>query len=176
MALAALIISLFSLLIAIIALYPQLAQHRRDADRRHEELAPQVHVAVRRKHSDQAVLEVTVTGPSSLERLDTLRIRLEDDHPRRPVTVGTHTQEDLDAQLWGPYRFSQSEGRTTELSHVTVGQLHTLRLTATSPPPWTVPEHWRQDQDGAPVFVTVQCHSGRKTWTPLRRERVLPQG
>ncbi|MFY7068944.1 hypothetical protein ACOQFV_24065 [Nocardiopsis changdeensis] len=175
MALAALIISLLSLLISGIALYPQLTQHRRDADRRHDELTPHVHVAVRRQDGDRAVLEVTVTGPRSLERLDTLQVRLEDDHPRSPVVAGGPTQEDLDAQLWGPYQLSQGDGRTVELTDVAVRQLYALRLTATPPPPWAVPAHWRQDQNSAPLIVTVQCRSGRTSWTPLRREHVHPR-
>lgn len=175
MALAALLISLFSLVIAGIALYPQFAQNRRDAARYHDEREPQVQVAVRRKYGDRAVLEVTVTGPRSLKRLDTLQVRLEDDHPRSPVVAGGPTQEDLDAQLWGPYRLSEGDGRTAELTDVAVGQLYTLWLTATTAPRWTPPEHWRQDQEGAPVFVTVACLSGGASWPSLSREPVHPR-
>ncbi|CAL9618285.1 hypothetical protein SUDANB121_05805 [Nocardiopsis dassonvillei] len=125
-----------------------------------------MHVAVRRKYGDGAVSEVTVTGPRSLERLDALHIHLEDDHPRSPVVAGGPTQEDLDAQLWGLYQFSQGDRHTVKLAEVAVGQLPTLWLTATPPPPWAVPAHWRQDQDGAPVRVTFQCRRGKDSWKP----------
>jgi hypothetical protein len=147
-----------------------------DAARRHEDLAPQVELRARRVHGDRAELLLALVGPDALGGVDTLQVRVddEDDQPRPRVTVGSYTQEGLDAQIWGPYRLtptgSVDDRRTRTLTDVGVGARRTLALERTTAPPWSDPEWWRHTYDGAPVFVTLTCHrDGHEPWSLPRR-------
>jgi hypothetical protein len=172
MALISLIVALLSLMVACVALWPQLSVRRRDADRRHDELTPQIELRCQRLNGHRAELTVALTGPDSLGDLDTIEVCLDDDHPRTPVTAGTHTQQDLDHQLWGPYRFShlRDRERTASLTGVGRGTVHKLALETTAAPPWVPTDHWRQDYEDKPVIATLVCHRrGHRPWTLARR-------
>lgn len=172
MALLSLIISVLSLIVACVTLWPQLSARRRNADRRHDELTPQIELRCQRQHGHRAELTVAFWGPDALGNLGTIDIRLDDDHLRTPVIAGI-TQQALDAQLWGPYRFSgpAEAQRTASLTGVGAGTVHTLALEATVAPPWVPVEHWRQDYEGKPVIATLVCHRrGHRPWTLARRQ------
>ncbi|OKI21337.1 hypothetical protein A6A08_21375 [Nocardiopsis sp. TSRI0078] len=152
-----------------------------DAARRHEDLAPRIELRARQLHGDRAELLLTLIGPDTLGGVDTLRVRVDDEHdqPRTPVTVGSYTQEELDAQIWGPYRLTPTgpgdDRRTLTLTDVGIGARRPLALERTTAPPWSDPEWWRHTYDGAPVFVTLTCHrDGHEPWSlPRRRVDVV---
>ncbi|WP_017588716.1 hypothetical protein [Nocardiopsis ganjiahuensis] len=60
------------------------------------------------------MLILTLTGPAGLEGLDRVEVTIADPLPgRHPVITGGPTQQELDAQVWDPFRFVVSTADVT---------------------------------------------------------------
>ncbi|MEU8516389.1 hypothetical protein AB0C76_33120 [Kitasatospora sp. NPDC048722] len=161
-----------------------------ERQRWHHDLTPQISATITEAGSDQANLRLTFEGPASLLRLDAVEISIRDDgYTHIPSTAGGPSQEDLDAHVWGPYRFkpgideASADGRSVPAVPVELGAWRQLLLERTRPPLWQGPNsdgYWRSQYDGAPVRLWVRCRrEGHEPWlltlnVPVRD--VPPQG
>lgn len=155
-----------------------------ERDRRHTELCPRLRVSCEpwAPGSDHLRLRVALLGPPGLDRLDTLRVTIRDDRRRRDegsLWMDGRTREDLERQIWGPYRFmpytgpdgaqADATGRVTAYEEVLpVGEELRFELEHTVPPHWaqgTSPEDW-QRQRGTIIRITFDAqHTTHDSWT-----------
>ncbi|GLW74942.1 hypothetical protein Kpho02_72390 [Kitasatospora phosalacinea] len=114
----------------------------------HHDLTPQLAVTITPAGvgAEQAYLRLTFEGPASLERLDEVEIIIRDDgYSRPPSPTGSPTQEEIDAQVWGPYRFrpgidqASADGRSVPPAAVELGEWRQLLLERTRSPQWQGP-------------------------------------
>ncbi|UOE21397.1 hypothetical protein NI17_009925 [Thermobifida halotolerans] len=144
-----------------------------DADRRYAELTPALDLEWRAQYGRRGVLVVTMTGPVGLERLDRVEVTVADPIPdRAPVIAGGPTQQELDAQVWGPYRFVTSTAhvashRTAQLDQVRVNIPVHLAMERAPAPHWVADfAGWEEERAGDPVLITLVCHhADHQSWT-----------
>ncbi|WP_150245616.1 hypothetical protein [Nocardiopsis quinghaiensis] len=149
-----------------------------DAERRRDELAPTIDLACQAQGQRRAVLTLTLTGPTGLEGLDRVEVTIADPLPDRyPVIAGGPTQQELDAQVWGPYRFVTSTTGVTghgtaQVEHVRPHTPVDLALEQTPAPAWVAdPAGWQEERAGQ-LLITLVCHHARyRPWT-LERQTV----
>lgn len=158
-----------------------------DLQRRHVELAPRFRATCRPYNpgSETLLLQLSLSEPHELERLDELTVTIRDDHPWRGQAVrgGGPSAEQIAKQIWGPYRFipgtgpeadpgrgvpgADPTGRTTPTAGMPVGETLSFCLERTSPPSWSHQTHedW-QRQCGTTVRLRLECHrEGHLPWT-----------
>jgi hypothetical protein len=165
-ALAALIVSIFSVLVSsggVVYARLSAASSTRsadaaavtaalDTDRRHAELTPRFHITCGawNQGSDKLRLTVQLTGPVQLCALDEITLTIRNDQPWRdyhePVAGGP-TREQIDAQVWGRWRLTphsvpdrgpgaDENGRSSTEPGLSVGEALVYQLEPTQPPPW----------------------------------------
>ncbi|SFE34316.1 hypothetical protein [Streptomyces mirabilis] len=81
---------------------------RIEQDRWHAGLLPQFQITIERAEGDRATLSVRLVGPLPLCHLDEVRLKVvpSDDMSRTVTFTGGPSQEQVDAQVWGPLRFT----------------------------------------------------------------------
>jgi hypothetical protein len=155
-----------------------------EQDRRHSELTPRFRVRVEpwTAGNDQDLrLRVMLTGPTGLDRIDGLTVKIRDDHFRRgegTLTAGGPAREEIKAQVWGPYRFrpgtGPDEARADDGGRVTVyraelpiGEELPYFLERTRPPLWArsmSQEQWNE-QRGPVIRIALEAwHNDHGRW------------
>jgi hypothetical protein len=142
---------------------------RIEQDRWHADLLPQFRVTIDRTEGDRATLTVHLAGPLPLSRLDQVRIQIHpsDDKSRVATLPNGPTQDDLDAQVWGPLRFTHGadgadvDGRTVAPFSLEVGKGRPLSVELTRPPHWQQGNNriaeWRDEWLNKPMRLVLTC-------------------
>lgn len=152
-----------------------------EGQRRQAEMTPHFRVSYDWE-SDR--LTVLLAGPPQLEQLDSLTVRIRDDHPWRAEgspLAGGPSQEEVAAHIWGPYRFipgtgpgaspgsdigaADATGRVTRTRGMPVGESLPFFLQPTMPPRWSQQpvENWRRERG---TIVRLQLDCIREGWNP----------
>jgi hypothetical protein len=156
-----------------------------EQDRRHTELTPRFRVRVEpwTAGNDQDLrLRVMLSGPTGLDRIDALTVKIRDDHFRRgegTLTAGGPTREEIKAQVWGPYRFrpgtgpdesrADNDGRVTAYeAELPIGEELPYLLERTRPPTWAksmTQEQWNEQRGPVIRIVLEAWHDDHGQWT-----------
>jgi len=156
-----------------------------ERDRRHSELTPRFRVRVEpwTAGNDQDLrLRIMLSGPTGLDRVNGLTVKIRDDHFRRgegTLTAGGPTREEIKAQVWGPYRFrpgtgpdeslADSDGRVTAYeAELPIGEELPYLLERTRPPAWarsTTQEQWNEQRGPVIRIVLEAWHDDHGRWT-----------
>jgi hypothetical protein len=155
-----------------------------ERDRRHGELCPRLRVSCEPRGSGTHELRlwVMLLGPPTMDRVDSLTVKIRDDHFRRGdgcLLAGGPTREQIKEQIWGPYRFtpgvapdqarSDRTGRVIVYeTSVPVGEDLPVQLEPTSRSEWataTSPEDWRREQGTVIRLVFLAEHTQHGKWT-----------
>jgi len=152
-----------------------------ESQRRQDEMTPHFRLSW---DWEKDRLTMQLTGPPQLGRLDSLTVRIRDDHPWRAegsALAGGPSQEEVAAQIWGPYRFipgsgpgaspgsdvgaADATGRVTPTHGMPVGESLAFALEPTRPPHWSQQpvENWRRERG---TFVRLQLDCVREGWSP----------
>ena len=150
---------------------------RIEQDRWHADLLPQFDIAIERGEGDRATLSVRLAGPVPLCHLDEISIEIvqSDDMSYRARTPGPPTQEELDAQVWGPFQFTHGadgadvNGKTVDPFPLEVGKGRPFSLERTRAPYWQQGNdrdvRWREQWLNRPVRLVLTCRrDGFKGW------------
>ncbi len=141
--------------------------------RRHAELTPRFRADLTPEGPGvrSPLLTLFLLGPPDLERIDELKVTIFD--TKRPAAGWKEpgkpeaTPEQMDAVLWGPYRFSGGNGKHDEASKdgMPVGQDRRFSLAPTSAPSWAPaePEAWRFRVG---TSLGLQIEARREGWEP----------
>lgn len=127
----------------------------------------------------QALLDVHLEGPDALGNLDSISIVVGNgDRGHQLVHSGPDvTQEEVDAFVWGPYRFSPSadgtdeHGRGPEPFDLAVGTGTRRAMQRTRPGHWMTgksPSMWQGEYMGKPIRLVLTCHRGDEKWVITR--------
>lgn len=147
-----------------------------EQDRRHSELTPRFRVRVEpwTAGNDQDLrLRIMLTGPTGLDRIDGLTVKIRDDHFRRgegTARAGGPSREEIKQQIWGPYRFrpgtGPDEARADDTGRVTVydadlpiGEELPYFLERTRPPTWATSMSQQQwnEQRGPVIRIVLEA-------------------
>jgi hypothetical protein len=190
-AVAALILSIASILVTVVAVY--FGKRSADAattatnierERRHAEMRPRYLVTCDAPNpgTDQRRLYVKLAGPGELGALDQLTVTIRDDsHFRlKPAPAPGQPPESVPDQVWGPLRFvpgtgpgtltrpaafrADAAGRATTSAGLPVGEEHIYALEMTYPPPgWGTRQLWVA-RVGSTLRLRVE--SRKEGWDP----------
>jgi hypothetical protein len=151
---------------------------RIEEDRWHADLLPQFQLAIEHTEGDRATLSVRLIGPLPLCSLDEIRIKImpSDDMARLERPPGPPSQAELDAQVWGPLRFTYGadgadvDGQTVSPIALQVGAGRPFSLELTRPPHWQQGDdrasRWRDQWLNKPMRLVLACRrEGFKEWT-----------
>ncbi|MDX2757930.1 hypothetical protein [Streptomyces europaeiscabiei] len=151
---------------------------RIEQDRWHAELMPQFDITIERGEGDRATLSVRLDGPLPLRRLDEIRIEIaqSDDMSYTARTPGPPTQDELDAQVWGPFQFTHgadgadASGKTVAPFALEVGKGRPFSIGRTRPPYWQLGDdrdaRWRDQWLNKPMRLVLTCRrEGFTLWT-----------
>ncbi|MEV7054116.1 hypothetical protein AB0N95_01425 [Streptomyces microflavus] len=158
---------------------------RIERERWHSDQTPVFKATLERREGDRAQLDFQLVGPLSLQRLDRIELTIanSDDLARRAQLAGSRPQEELDAQVWGPYRFAagadgaDTTGQSVQPFGLTVGRGRPFALERTRPPQWQEgqdrAQRWAMQFSDKPVRLRVVCHKdGVEPWVvPLLAEK-----
>jgi hypothetical protein len=160
---------------------------RIETARWHADLTPELRVTMERAGDGLATLSVHLAGPLPLGRLDEIRVVVvpSDDADRTVDPSGRLTREQVDAQVWGPYRFQRgvdgadAAGRTVAPFSLRVGAGRPFSVERTSPPTWMRDEgadrQWEQMWLNKPTRLVFTCaRDGLEPWT-VPYEVTVPQ-
>lgn len=145
-----------------------------ERDRWHTELTPRFDVrATRVPGGDRATLTVTLTGPPGLDSLDELTVTIrDDDRDHHPKVLVAATAEQIDQQVWGPYRFASGvdeadpNGRSVAPVLMLMGNGRLFALERTRAPSWTNDVFWLGTYGHAPIRLTLTCRRApHRPWT-----------
>ena len=154
---------------------------RIETERRHGELTPHFRVIFAPAGSGMSRCEpsVKLVGPAGLNRIDNLTLTILDDHFRRADAtniVGSVTKEQIERQIWGPYRLvagvgpddsrADETGWQTVYNHpIPVGEELPFPIDTVPPPPWSQlsPTEWQNMQKKL-RFALNATHSQYGTW------------
>jgi hypothetical protein len=150
-----------------------------EGQRRQAEMTPRFRVTIESANEGVEDLRLTVflAGPPELGRLDSLTVKIRDDHPWRAEGLrlaGGPSPEQVAAQIWGPYRFipgtgpgaspsgpirgADATGRATPTGGLPVGESLPFFLEPTMPPSWSQQpvENWRRER-GTVLRLQLDC-------------------
>lgn len=140
-----------------------------ERDRWHADLTPEFEITLGRSEGDRRTLDVQLVGPLPLRRLDSVAISIgsSDDAERTDRLPGGPSQEEIDAQVWGPYRFTHgadgadTNGHTVQPVPMEVGRGRPFSVERTRPPYWQEgndrEERWRDQWLGKPIKLVLTC-------------------
>ncbi|GLW58136.1 hypothetical protein [Kitasatospora phosalacinea] len=140
---------------------------RIERDRWHRELTPELDFRLVPKGADHWRLEVELTGPAGLDRLDriTLTVRDEAGVDHIPRTPGIDPAEAA-AVIWGPVRLQpvvdgvRAPGRESVLEKVERGEPVVRAIDATAAPSWYQLPDWRERNKDLPLRLHAVCEYG----------------
>ncbi|MYX67339.1 hypothetical protein K388_05606 [Streptomyces sp. KhCrAH-43] len=152
---------------------------RIEEQRWHAELTPQFSFELMETGNGQALLDVHLEGPDFLGHLDSISIAVGNDDRGHPVlNAGVDvTQEEVDAFVWGPYRFSphadgaDEHGRSPEPFDLAVGTGTRRAMQRTRPGHWMegkTPGTWQGEYVGKPIRLKLTCRRGDEEWVITR--------
>ncbi|MGW8485441.1 hypothetical protein [Streptomyces sp. NPDC055886] len=161
---------------------------RIERERWHSDQTPIFKAKLAAQEGDRATLDFQLTGPLSLQHLDRIELTIanSDDLQRTAQLAGSRPQEELDAQVWGPYRFGASAdgadatGRTVQPFDLEVGRGRPFTLERTRPPHWQEGndrnQRWAEQFAGKPMRLVVRCQKdGLDPWVvPVDVEMPAP--
>lgn len=141
------------------------------------DLTPMFDVKIKRSDGSRATLDVQLIGPLPLGSLDEVSISIanSDDAVRDDRLAGSPSQEELDAQVWGPYRFTfgangaDVDGRTVKPFALAVGRGRPLSIEQTRPPHWQEGQdrvdRWQTQWGWMPIKLVLRCRkAGFEPW------------
>lgn len=144
----------------------------------HADLTPQFSIDIREGPS-QSKLHVYLNGPDHLRHLDMVTLTVEDDDMDRSTQLpsGEPTQEQVDAHIWGPFRFTprvnggDEDGRAVGPFALEVGKGRPLAMLRTRPPHWASQdqEAWQDTYAGVAIRLRLVCRRGDEEWVVARR-------
>jgi hypothetical protein len=150
---------------------------RIEQDRWHADLLPQFDIVIERGDGDRATLSVRLAGPVPLGHLDEIRIKIaqSDDMSYTARTPGPPTQDELDAQVWGPFQFANGadgadvNGKTVDQFPLEVGKGRPFSIERTRAPYWQQGDdrdaRWRDQWLNKPMRLVLTCRrDGFKDW------------
>lgn len=150
---------------------------RIEKDRWHADLLPQFHITIEGIEGDRATLNVHLVGPLPLHQLDEVEIEVvaSDDMSRIVTLAGGPSQEEVDAQVWGPLRFvpnaneADVNGQRIPSFLLRVGAGHPFALERTRPPRWQEgndrQQRWRDQWLNKPMRLILTCRrDGFEPW------------
>ena len=132
----------------------------------HNELTPRFTTTATKTPEGRVRLVMALDGPAALDRLDQLTVTIRDDTTdHRSRLAGGPTEEQIAAQIWGPYRFTPGvdgadhTGRAAAPIRLLLGDDRPFQLEPSTPPPWWAedPEAWRAQYATAPIRLAVRC-------------------
>ncbi|WNI19188.1 hypothetical protein [Actinacidiphila sp. ITFR-21] len=147
----------------------------------HADLTPKFDIALIEQGRGHARLIVHLDGPDALRRLDEVTIRVGDDdndHTLTQIFVGAPTQEQIDAHIWGPWRFTPGsdgagqDGRQVAPIPLGVGRGRPFTMERTRHGHWMTgmtDGHWQQQYAGQPIRLILTCRRGDEEWVVARR-------
>ncbi|MFE7485436.1 hypothetical protein [Streptomyces sp. NPDC057552] len=161
---------------------------RIERERWHADQTPIFKAKLVRQEGDRAQLDFQLVGPLSLQRLDRIELTIanSDDLVRSARLAGSRPQEELDAQVWGPYRFgagadgADATGQSVEPFDLEVGRGRPFALERTMPPQWQEGDdrhqRWEEQFGSKPVRLLVRCQKeGVDPWVvPVDVEMPTP--
>lgn len=148
-----------------------------ERERWHADLTPDFNITIESVEGDRATMNVHLAGPLALRHLNEVAISIgNDDAERTAHLAGSVSQEELDAQVWGPYRFTYGadgadvNGRAVRPVPLHVGRGRPFAIEKTRAPRWQrgddANERWRQQYDQTPIRLVLTCRSeGHEPWT-----------
>ncbi|TVL89725.1 hypothetical protein [Streptomyces sp. SAJ15] len=149
-----------------------------EQSRWHADLTPQFAITIEHDEDGRAALNVQLVGPLALRHLNEINVRItsSDDLERTDRLTGSVPQEELDAQVWGPYRFTHGadgadiNGHTVRPVPMEVGRGRPFSIERTRPPHWMeggdVNQRWRDQWLGQPMRLVLTCRQAgvEKPW------------
>lgn len=156
----------------------------------HHDLTPQFDVRIDQVEGDRARLTVHLYGPASLRALKEVRVRIvaSDDQRRYSGLAGGRTREEVDAQVWGPWRFTYGADGADVNGHAVapvpldVGRGRPFSIEKTRAPFWwegnDVAARWRNEWRDKPIRLVLEARrEGHEPWTvPLTIEQPADSG
>lgn len=145
---------------------------RIEHERWHSDQTPVFTAKLESQEGNRAALDFQFVGPLSLQHLDRIELAIisSDDLQRTAQLAGSRSQEELDSQVWGPYRFAagadgvDTNGQTVRPFDLKVGRGRPLVLERTRPPHWQDgndrDQRWTEQFAGKPVRLLARCHKG----------------
>lgn len=150
---------------------------RIEQDRWHAELTPVFKVRLGDQEGNRAGLDFQLVGPLSLRHLDRVELTIasSDDLKRTDQLAGSRPQQELDAQVWGPYRFAagadgvDATGQTVRPIALDVGRGRPFTLERTRPPQWQEgqdrEQRWAEQWADMPIRLVIRCRKeGSAPW------------
>lgn len=153
---------------------------RIERERWHADLTPQFAIELTETGNGQALLNVHLDGPDALRQLDSVAITVgNDDMERTFLHPGTSvTQADIDAFVWGPFKFTHGangtdeHGRGPEPFPLDVGRGQPRAMQRTRPGHWMEGKTqgmWQGEYAGKPVRLVLTCRRGDRKWVITRQ-------
>ncbi|MCX4790387.1 hypothetical protein OG369_30735 [Streptomyces sp. NBC_01221] len=155
-----------------------------ERDRRHEDLTPDIRLSLTGRFGDRGSITVHLAGPDSLGDLTSVALEIIDDDMDHRVLNPTPslTQADVDAHVWGPFRFAPGIDGADQLGRRVapvpreMGRGRPFAVERTRPGHWMegmVAEGWQGRYDGIPIRLRITCRRGDQVWV-LAREMDNP--
>ncbi|WP_327335825.1 hypothetical protein OG384_04125 [Streptomyces sp. NBC_01324] len=152
---------------------------RIEKERWQAELTPQFEFDLTETGNGHALLDVRLEGPDALGHLDSISIVVgNDDGGHEVLNPGVDvTQDEVDALVWGPYRFNPNAdgadeyGRGPDPFDLSVGTGTRRSMQRTHPGHWMAGKTqgtWQGEYVGKPIRLVLTCHRGDKKWVVTR--------
>ncbi|MET7788127.1 hypothetical protein ABZS93_16165 [Streptomyces sp900116325] len=151
----------------------------------HADLTPQFDIELTETGSGQALLNVHLNGPDALRQLDSVAITVGNDDMERPLLhpAPNVTQADIDAFVWGPFKFTHGangtdeHGRGPEPFPLDVGRGQRRAMQRTYPGHWMGGKTqgvWQGEYVGKPLRLVLTCRRGDEEWVIARQLENAP--
>ncbi|MBV6701930.1 hypothetical protein KV557_33320 [Kitasatospora aureofaciens] len=123
---------------------------------------------------DTSTLQVNLTGPVSLDRLDPVIVTVQNeagvDHAGHSHLGGSPSKDDLAAVVWSPLRLKPGVNEADRLGRVSgtfaleAGDHQPLAMEPSPAPRWNTGS-WERQWEGKPLRLKIECRrDGHKPW------------
>ena len=147
-----------------------------ERDRRHSELTPKFDVFCVNIRPDNHELIIWLSGPSGLDKIDSLTISIRDNKRMFPSPSGRPTEEEVAKQIWAPRRFTPGvdgasvDGRSVPYSDLKLGDEVKFQLEKTPCPSWITyngPNEWWEPMGiSRSIKISISCiNEDLGTWS-----------